>query len=154
MLKRLTRSRARNRVLCGARIPPGQAAYWGGISLPIVKYRKYPACGRDSQPYWVGGSMDAVTTAVACYDTVYRLFLQFLPARRYASAGTSHGHVSVCRKSEFYRNYWTNRAGFGMGASFRPSCTLWQKEVRVSSKIRVLRMPVELCSKLRTWKIL
>ena len=46
----------------------------GGISLPIVKYRKYPACGRDSQPYWVGGSMDAVTTAVACYDTVYRLF--------------------------------------------------------------------------------
>ena len=31
--------------------------------------------------------------------------------------------VSVCHKSEFCRNVWTNRAGFGMRASFHPSYT-------------------------------
>jgi len=45
----------------------------------------------------------------------------FLRARRYASAGTSYGPVSVCmcpclslvcHKSVLYRNGWTNRAGF------------------------------------------
>jgi len=35
--------------------------------------------------------------------------------------GTSHGPVSVCHKSVFYRNGWTNRAGFGMWAFFHPS---------------------------------
>ena len=49
-------------------------------------------------------------------------WLQFLPTRRYASAGTRHGlcpSVCVCHKSEFYRNEWTNQAGFWR-ASFLP----------------------------------
>ena len=40
----------------------------------------------------------------------------FLPAQRYAIAGTSYGlvslSVSVCHKLAFYRNGWTDRAGF------------------------------------------
>jgi len=53
----------------------------------------------------------------------------FLPARRYASAGASYGPVSVsvcvCHKSVlFYRKGWTNRAGFGTGASFHLSYTV------------------------------
>ena len=56
------------------------------------------------------------------------------------SAGTSHGHVSVCvcHKSEFYRNGWTNRARF---VAWEPPSTyliLCKKEIRVSPKIRVL----------------
>jgi len=47
-----------------------------------------------------------------------------LPARRYASAGTSYGPVSVsvcvCHKSVFYRNGWTNPAGFRHGSFFPP----------------------------------
>ena len=49
-------------------------------------------------------------------------------ARCYASAVLAMGLcLSVClsvrHKSEFYRNGWTNRAGFGMWASFHPSYT-------------------------------
>ena len=61
----------------------------------------------------------------------------FLPARRYASADTSYGRVSisvlsvclsvcVCHKSEFYRNRWTNRAGFGTGAYFHLAYTVFK----------------------------
>jgi len=49
----------------------------------------------------------------------YLLHAWILHARRYASTGTSYGHVSicVCHKLEFCRNGWTNRSGFGMRAS-------------------------------------
>ena len=41
--------------------------------------------------------------------------------RCYASAVLAMGLCpSVCHKSVFYRNGWTNRAGFGMWASFHP----------------------------------
>jgi len=46
-------------------------------------------------------------------------FYIFLPARRYASAGTGHGPVSVCHKSVFFRNGWTDRAGFWHVGFFR-----------------------------------
>jgi len=67
----------------------------------------------------------------------------FLPAPRYASAGTSYGPVSVClsvcHMSEFYRNEWTNRAVFWHGCFLRPIlCTLSYKKIRVSPKIAVL----------------
>jgi len=45
----------------------------------------------------------------------------FLPARRYASAGTSYGPMSVCHNSEFCKNGWTNRAGFWHGSFLLPS---------------------------------
>jgi len=32
--------------------------------------------------------------------------------------------LSVCHKSVFYQNGWTNRAGFGTGAFFQPSYTM------------------------------
>jgi len=62
-------------------------------------------------------------------------------ARRYASAVYA---VVVCRPSVrhnpvFYRNNWTNRAGFGMEASFHLGYpTLCYKEIWVSPKIRAL----------------
>jgi len=51
----------------------------------------------------------------------------FVPAQRYASAGTNYGPLSVClsalpvsvRKSVFYRNGWTDRAGFWPEGFFR-----------------------------------
>ena len=51
------------------------------------------------------------------------IYMPFLPARRYASAATRYGPVSVCQsvrnKSVFYGNGWTDRASFfGMAASF------------------------------------
>jgi len=57
--------------------------------------------------------------------------IDFLLAQRYASAGTIAVSVgvclwlSVCRKSVFYRNGWTNRGDFGMGASFDQSYTVF-----------------------------
>ena len=45
--------------------------------------------------------------------------------------------LSVCHKSEFYRKGWTNRAGFGVGASFRPSYTVLKGNSGIS-KIRAL----------------
>jgi len=46
----------------------------------------------------------------------------FLSARRYPSAGTSYGpvSVSVCHKSVFYRNGWTDRADFWHLGFFQP----------------------------------
>ena len=41
----------------------------------------------------------------------------------------------VCHKSEFYRNGWTNRDGFGMGASFRLSYTMLRRNM-IPSKIK------------------
>jgi len=54
--------------------------------------------------------------------TKYIVLRLLLPARRYASAGTSYGPVSmsVCHKSEFYRNEWTDRAGFWHVGFIRP----------------------------------
>ena len=57
-----------------------------------------------------------------------RLSLQpmrlFLPTRRYASAATSYGPVfvrlSVCHKSVFYQNGWTDWASFWHRCIFRP----------------------------------
>jgi len=43
--------------------------------------------------------------------------------------------LSVCHKSAFYRNGWTNRAGFWTGAFFHPAYTVLQ-EIRLSPKIR------------------
>ena len=44
--------------------------------------------------------------------------------------------VCVCQKSEFYRNGWTDQAGFfGTAASFRPLC---YNEIRESPRIWVL----------------
>ena len=49
-----------------------------------------------------------------------------LPTRHYASMGTSYGplSVSVCHKSVFCQNSWTNGAGFGMWAFSHPSYTV------------------------------
>jgi len=53
-------------------------------------------------------------------------FVDILPARRCASAGTIAMALclsvclSVCHKSVFYRNGWTNRAGFWPGSFLPP----------------------------------
>ena len=56
--------------------------------------------------------------------------------------GTSHGpvsvSVSVCHKSEFYRNGWTNRAVFLALELHSTYPTLCYKKTHVSLKIRVL----------------
>ena len=39
--------------------------------------------------------------------------------------------VSVCHKSVFYQNGWTNRAGFGTGASFHLSYTVFYRNIGV-----------------------
>jgi len=71
---------------------------------------------------------------------VSKLVRKFLPARRYASAGTSYGPVSVavcllvclsvCYKSELYRNDWTNRVNFGTGSSFVLSYPILHRVIR------------------------
>jgi len=65
------------------------------------------------------------------------LAIKILRNKRNESA-TSYGplclSVSVCHKSEFYRNNVTHRAVFGTRASF----DLHYKEIRVSSKIKAL----------------
>jgi len=55
---------------------------------------------------------DGVT--VKCDDSFYRAML--------CIRGTSHGPVSICvwHKSEFYRNGWTNQAGFWHVSFIRP----------------------------------
>ena len=81
----------------------------------------YELISHTSRFAWLGAS--ASIRAARVHGRIF-------PARSYASAGTSHGPVSVCvclsvcHKSEFYRKGWTNRAGFGVGASFRPSYTV------------------------------
>ena len=40
--------------------------------------------------------------------------------------------LSVCYKSEFFRNGWTNPAGFGMGAFFHPSYTALKGNLGIS----------------------
>ena len=63
-------------------------------------------------------------------------YLSFLPVRRCAIVNTSHSPVSVClslcHKLEFYRNGWTNRAGFwhgslkgNLGVSKNNGTSLW-----------------------------
>ena len=46
--------------------------------------------------------------------------------------------MSVCHKSVFRRNDWTDRAGFGMEAPVHICCTMCHKEIQISTKIRVL----------------
>jgi len=74
LLKRMNRSRrlpfgtwtrADPRNYVGPRSPRG-GSNLGDISRPIVKYRKYPACGRYSQPYSVGCSSDAAFRCQYC----------------------------------------------------------------------------------------
>jgi len=64
--------------------------------------------------------------------------LVFFTAQRYACALLAMApcvwSVSVCQKSEFYRNNVTHTAVFGTRASF----DLPYKEIRVSSKIKAL----------------
>ena len=54
---------------------------------------------------------------VPCWQPSWRSWTQtcfiLLPTRRY-------GPVSVCHKSAFYQNGWTNRAGFWHGSLLRP----------------------------------
>jgi len=50
--------------------------------------------------------------------------LKFLPARSNVSMSNSCGSVCVCHKSVFYRNGWTNRAGFWHGSFFDLSHTV------------------------------
>ena len=77
--------------------------------------------------------------------------------RLYARAGNSYMYglmsvsvclsvtLSVCHKSVFYRNGWTDRAGFWHVCFFQAVLyTLWRKEIQVSTKIRVLP-PGTLC---------
>ena len=56
------------------------------------------------------------------------------------TGGTSHRPVSVrvCHKSVFYRNGWTNRAGFWHVSFLPPRPTLCWKQIRFSPKIRAL----------------
>jgi len=77
---------------------------------------------------------EGISTEGINFGAVNSQYIIFTARRCYASAGTSYRPVSVsvsvsvclsvCHKSEFYRNGWTNRAGFGMGASFDPSYAL------------------------------
>ena len=93
----------------------------------------------------------------------------------YASAGTSYGPVSVClclfvcHKWEFYRNGWTNRAGFGVRASFHLSYTVLRGNSGIcknkgtslwnfvlNSGLRKFRHGlsiVETCYRLSSWKV-
>jgi len=76
----------------------------------------------------------------------------FLPTRRYVSAGTSHGLVSVClsvcHKSEFYIKA-DERIGldFGMTASFHRYDTVFKGNSGISEN---MVLPLELRPKLRT----
>jgi len=69
------------------------------------------------------------TSCIRPIAVLQTLITRLLPARRYASAGTSYGPVSVCvrHKSVFYRNGRTNRVGLGMGVSFHLTYTVKQK---------------------------
>ena len=75
------------------------------------------------------------------------LFRDNLPSRRYDSSGTGpclsvclvvcpfvclSVSICVCHKSVFYRNGWTNRTGFGMGASFHLSYTVLNRKSGIS----------------------
>jgi len=51
---------------------------------------------------------------------------------------TSHGPVSVCHTSVFYRNGWTNRAGFWHGTFLQPVLHCVKKQIRLYPKIRAL----------------
>ena len=68
----------------------------------------------------------------------------FLPARRYASASTSCGPVSVrpsvrlcLSQSVFCRNWWTDQTGFLAWRLLSTSPTLYCKDIQVSRYTRV-----------------
>jgi len=77
---------------------------WRQMTLEIPHLRSHRSVQRFSRP------KSYTVAAVTC--------LQFLPARRYTSAGTSYGPVSVCvcvcHKSVFYRNDGGIELEFGM----------------------------------------
>jgi len=54
-------------------------------------------------------SYDYITNNLVCHENTFHYYRAMLCIR-----GTSHGPLSVrvCHKSVFYRNGWTNRAGF------------------------------------------
>ena len=66
-------------------------------------------------------------------------------ARRYASAVFAAVRLSVRHKPVSCRNDWTNRAGFGMEASFYISHT-----VKFGYLLKLGYFPLGLCSKLWT----
>jgi len=77
----------------------------------------------------------------------------FLPARRYTSAGTSYGPVSVCLSHCLSQvgvlSKRLNESSWFLAWDLLSAYpTLRYKEIQVCSKIRV--HPLELCSKLRT----
>ena len=64
---------------------------------------------------------------------------EFLPARRCATAILARpASVSVCHKSEFYRNGWTDRADYWNRLLPSTYFTLCWNEIRVSPKTRAL----------------
>jgi len=54
-----------NYISGGTRISQ-ERGHLGGISRPTIKYREYPACGRYSQRYSVGGSSNAASGSQYC----------------------------------------------------------------------------------------
>jgi len=93
------------------------------------------------QAYWplypMNNLMDIKSIITHSLKIQLGLAIKILRNKRNESA-TSYGpvclSVSVCHKSEFYRNSVTHRAVFGTRASF----DLPYKEIRVPSKIKAL----------------
>ena len=59
----------RNSVLGGPDPRRGRGNF-GGITRPVVKYKEYPAHGRCSQPYSVGGSSHAACCCQYCSNLI------------------------------------------------------------------------------------
>ena len=79
-----------------------------------------------------------------------------VPARRYASAGTSYGPVSVYLSVTSRSSVETAERielGFFAWMLFLIYPVLCYKEFQISTKIRGVYFPPGLCPKLRTWKI-
>jgi len=107
-------------------LPTGHSAANGPATAAAAVYRWDRHTDKRTDDGPLHGSCSAYYA-----HSVSRPNRQFLPARRYASAGIiSHGPVSVClclsvcHNSEFYRNGWTNRAGFWHGSFLTPVLTV------------------------------
>jgi len=61
-----------------ARILPGQETVSGHVVHPPVNYTEYPACGRHSQPYSVGGSSGAAFRCQYC-SKLFIFYAVFVP---------------------------------------------------------------------------
>jgi len=115
---------------------------------------KWLACTNDILQYFQ--SMVDTLSSTFCFHkaAIYYRFTgaHFLPTQRYASTGNSYDSVclSVCHKSVFYRNGWTNWAAFWQFFPPMLHCAIR----KFSTFKKYGYFPLDLCHKLRTQKIL